>query len=63
MSSAGTAGEPTAIEAPAGRTIDELWVAVDGKGPVDLELWDVQPELPRFREVFGRRLTITPRRA
>jgi len=33
-------------------------LAVEGRGPVDLELWDVQPELPRFRDVFRRRLTV-----
>jgi len=33
-------------------------LALQARGPLDLELWDVQPELPRFREVFRRRLTL-----
>ena len=35
--------------------------AMAKRAPVDLELWDVEPELALFREVFRRRLTIRGR--
>lgn len=38
-----------------GRTIA---VRVKTRQPIDLEQWDVQHELPLFREVFGRGLTL-----
>ncbi len=35
----------------------KVLVRLNSRTPIDLELWDVEHELPLFREVFGRALT------
>ncbi len=40
----------------------KVQVKLSSRTPIDLELWDVEHELPLFREVFGKSLTLTQSR-